>query len=158
MIVKMNDMEIEFKRLHENARIPQKAYNDDYGFDCVAATEEEISPGVWRYGLGFALQIDDRMKSEWIIHKIAVYPRSSIYKTGMVMSNSVGIVDESYTGEISAIFYHVMPNLPRYRVGDKICQIAVELRPGRQSFKPVDEIRETDRGSNGYGSTGLKGM
>ena len=100
--------------------------------------------------MGFALQIDDRMKSEWIIHKIAVYPRSSIYKTGTVMSNSVGIVDESYTGEISAIFYHVMPNLPRYRVGDKICQIAVELRPGRQSFKPVDEIRETD--------TGLKGM
>lgn len=42
MIVKMNDMEIGFKRLHENARIPQKAYNDDYGFDCVAVTEEEI--------------------------------------------------------------------------------------------------------------------
>ena len=71
-------MKIGFKRLHENARIPQKAYNDDYGFDCVAATEEEISPGVWRYGLGLALQIDDRMKSEWIIHKIAVYPRSSM--------------------------------------------------------------------------------
>lgn len=147
-------MRINFKKLHPKAVLPSKAHKSDYAFDCVAVTEQEIAPGVWRYGLGLAVQIEEEDKHLHERYKIAVYPRSSIYKTGMVMSNSVGIVDESYTGEISAVFYHVKPDLPRYRVGDKICQIAVELRPGKQAFKPVDEIRETDRGDNGYGSTG----
>ncbi len=148
------EMRINFKKLHPKAVLPSKAHKSDYAFDCVAVTEQEIAPGVWRYGLGLAVQIEEEDKHLHERYKIAVYPRSSIYKTGMVMSNSVGIVDESYTGEISAVFYHVKPDLPRYRVGDKICQIAVELRPGKQAFKPVDEIRETDRGDNGYGSTG----
>ena len=90
--------------------------------------------------------------------RIAVYPRSSIYKTGMILSNSVGIVDEGYTDEISVVFYHVMPNMPRYRVGDRVCQIAVESRKASQCFREVDELKVMDRGSNGYGSTGLKGM
>lgn len=147
-------MRINFKKLHPKAVLPRKAHKSDYAFDCVAVTEEEIAPNVWRYGLGLAVQIDEEDKHLHERYKIAVYARSSIYKTGMILSNGVGIVDEGYTGEISAIFYHIMPNLPRYRVGDKICQIAVELRPGKQAFKPVDEIMETDRGDNGYGSTG----
>lgn len=147
-------MRINFKKLHPKAVLPRKAHKSDYAFDCVAVTEEEIAPNVWRYGLGLAVQIDEEDKHLHERYKIAVYARSSIYKTGMILSNGVGIVDEGYTGEISAIFYHIMPNLPRYRVGDKICQIAVELRPGKQAFKPVDEIMETDRADNGYGSTG----
>lgn len=148
-------MIINFKRLHKNAVIPKKGHASDYAFDCVAVSEEEVAPNVWRYGLGFALQIE---KGEWDYperYKIAVYPRSSIYKTGMILSNGVGIVDEGYTGEISAVFYHVMPNLPRYRVGDRVCQIAVEDRLANQCPQELDELKVMDRGANGYGSTGL---
>ena len=106
-------MRINFKKLHPKAVLPRKAHKSDYAFDCVAVTEEEIAPNVWRYGLGLAVQIDDRDKCYGERYKIAVYTRSSIYKTGMILSNGVGIVDEGYTGEISAVFYHVMPNLPR---------------------------------------------
>lgn len=147
-------MRINFKRLHPKAVLPRKAHKSDYAFDCVAVTEEEIAPNVWRYGLGLAVQIDDRDKCYGERYKIAVYARSSIYKTGMILSNGVGIVDEGYTGEISAVFYHVMPNLPRYKVGDKVCQIAVEGRPDFQYYSEVDELDNGERGSNGYGSTG----
>ena len=147
-------MRINFKKLHPKAELPRKAHESDYAFDCVAVSEQEIAPGVWRYGLGFALQIDEEYKHLHERYKIAVYPRSSIYKTGMILSNGVGIVDEGYTGEISAVFYHVMPSLPRYKVGDRICQIAVEGRPDFQYYIEVDELDNGDRGSNGYGSTG----
>lgn len=147
-------MIINFKRLHEDAVIPQKANQTDYAFDCVAVSEEEIAPNVWRYGLGFALQTVLSAKESKSIYKISVYARSSIYKTGMILSNGVGIVDEGYTGEVSAIFYHVMPNMPRYRVGDRVCQIAVEKRPSAQTFVVVGALNKTDRGDKGYGSTG----
>lgn len=146
-------MIINFKRLHKDAVIPKKGHASDYAFDCVAVSEEEVAPGVWRYGLGFALQIEKDCFS-FERYKIAVYPRSSIYKTGMVLSNSVGIVDEGYTGEVSVVFYHVMPNMPRYKVGDRVCQIAVEDREASQCFQEIDELKIMDRGSNGYGSTG----
>lgn len=147
-------MRIKFKRLHPNAVLPHVAHSRDYGFDCVAVTEEEIAPGVWRYGLGFALQIDKKTTGVNDKLRIALYARSSIHKTGMVLSNGIGIVDEGYRGEISAVFYHVMPSLPRYKVGDRICRIAVEGRPDFQYYIEVDELDNGDRGSNGYGSTG----
>lgn len=151
-------MRINLKKLHPKAVLPRKAHKSDYAFDCVAVSEQEIAPGVWRYGLGFALQIDEEYKHLHERYKIAVYPRSSIYNTGMVLSNGVGIVDEGYTGEISVVFYHVMPNMPRYRIGDRVCQIAVEDRWSNQCLQELDKLKVMDRGANGYGSTGLKGI
>ena len=148
-------MRINFKRLHKDAKLPTIAHSRDYGFDCVAVTEEEIAPGVWRYGLGFALQIDKKTTGINDKLRITLYARSSVHKTGMILSNGVGTIDEGYRGEISAVFYHVMPNLPRYKVGDKVCQIAVEGRPDFQYYSEVDELDNGERGSNGYGSTGL---
>ena len=147
-------MRINFKKLHPKAVLPRKAHKSDYAFDCVAVTEEEIAPNVWRHGLGFAAQIDAIDKYEEERYNIAVYARSSIYKTGMILSNGVGIVDEGYTGEISAVFYHVIPTMPRYRVGDRVCQIAVEDRWANQCPQELDELKVMDRGTNGYGSTG----
>lgn len=79
--------------------------------------------------------------------------RSSVWKTGMVLSNSQGTIDEIYTGEISAVFYHVMPDMPRYKVGDKVCQLCLE-RTESLEFVEVTDLRKTSRGEHGYGSTG----
>lgn len=81
-------------------------------------------------------------------------PRSSVYKTGMILSNCVGTLDEMYRGEMFAIFYHVMPNMPRYRVGDRIGQIKLGITLPLE-FEVVDEINmNTERGTGGMGSTG----
>lgn len=149
-------MKIKIKKLNENAVIPFKAHEDDFCFDVVATSCEEIAPNVYKYGTGLALQIGEnhRMsKGRGAILGIDARPRSSVWKTGMVLSNCLGTIDAGYTGEISAVFYHVMPNMPKYNVGDRIMQICVG-RTYDVEFEEVPELSATDRGANGYGSTG----
>lgn len=149
-------MNVKIKKLHPDARIPEKSHNDDFCYDCYAVSEEEVAPNIWRYGLGFALQIerDDISESNksWIIIDIDGRARSSIWKTGMLLANSIATVDEGYTGEIMAVFYHVMPNMPRYKVGDKILQIHLNVTEPIH-FIEVDELTATERGDGGFGST-----
>ena len=146
-------MKVKFKQLHENAVIPFKTHERDFCYDCIATSCEEIAPNVYKYGLGFALEIVDDRKHEGSILSIDVRPRSSIYKTGMVLSNSQGTVDEPYRGEICAIFYHVLSNMPKYEVGDKICQIKLGVT-GKMDFEVVNELSSTERNDGGWGSTG----
>ena len=151
-------MKVKFKRLHKDAVIPSKKIEDDFCFDITAVTEEEIAPNVWRYGFGFALQIVNNMRIEPIKEYcslcFSIRPRSSVWKTGMILSNCIGTIDEGYTGEISAVFYHVMPNMERYHIGDRIAQLHFDQTTKFLDFIEVDELDETERGSNGYGSTG----
>lgn len=151
-------MKVKFKRLHKDAVIPSKKIKDDFCFDLTAVTEEEIAPNVWRYGFGFALQVEDDINSittrNLFSFGFSVRPRSSVWKTGMILSNCIGTVDEGYTGEISAVFYHVMPNMERYHVGDRVAQLHFDRTTKYLDFIEVDELDETERGSNGYGSTG----
>lgn len=167
-------MKVNFKKLHPNAKMPEKAHDSDYGYDVYAVTEEEIAPNVWKYGLGFALQpIKDNEIVDYMPHiitkenipnyinltdsplniGISLRPRSSIYKTGMVLANSIGLGDINYTGEYCAIFYHVMSDMPRYKIGDKIAQMHLNFTFPMELYE-VNELSETDRGSGGFGSTG----
>lgn len=173
-------MILKFKKYNENAVIPQKAYDKDFCYDLVAVSEEEIAPNVWKYGFGFGLQINrqtevvefgsvindrygncyGREKDRTIDFEhsplnlsIDIRPRSSVWKTGMVLSNCTGTVDEGYINEISAVFYHVMPNMPRYKVGDKIAQMKIGAALPIE-FIEVEELNSTERGMNGYGSSG----
>ena len=149
-------MIIKLKKLNPNAVIPIKGRALDFCYDCVAVSEEEIAPNVWKYGLGFAIEID-RKSSNFVTEdlnlSIDVRPRSSVWKTGMVLANCEGTVDEGYRGEVCAIFYHVLPNMPRYKVGDRVCQIKLGDAEVLD-FVEAAELSSTDRGSNGFGSTG----
>ena len=148
-------MKVKIKKLSENAVMPKKAHASDFCYDIVATSCEEVAPNVYKYGTGLAMQT---VRTEWGIDSlkdvcITLRSRSSIWKTGMVLSNSQGTIDEGYTGEICAVFYHVMPNMPRYQVGDRIGQVHIQIAP-KIEFEEVDELSDTDRGEGGYGSTG----
>lgn len=163
-------MKVRFKKLHPDAVVPFKKYPEDFCYDVVATSEEQIAPNVWKYGIGLAFEIQGKPEDlvvenefgkellriaqdrDWNV-SLDLRPRSSIYKTGMVLSNSVGTVDDLYRGEVSAIFYHVFPEMPRYRVGDRIGQIKLGITLPLE-FEEVDELGETARGDGGYGSTG----
>ena len=173
-------MRVKVKKLDGKAVIPYKKYDSDFCYDCVAVSEKRLAPGIWQYGLGLAFEIErgydlierghsicDNMGniygcennnaidfSRSPVHlSIDARPRSSIWKTGMVLSNAVGTIDEHYRGEVSAIFYHVLPWRKRYRVGQKICQIKLGLTLPLE-FIEVEQLSETDRGDGGFGSTG----
>ena len=149
-------MKVKVKKLNENAVIPFKTYEKDFCYDVVAVSEEEVAPNVWKYGIGLAFQIDrdSLFGHRYLNLSIDLRPRSSVWKTGMVLSNSEGTIDELYRGEVSAVFYHVMPDMPRYRVGDKIGQIKIGTTSPIE-FEEVEELSETERGCGGYGSTGV---
>lgn len=144
---------LNIKRLHPDAVIPFKTFDDDFCYDCRAVSEKEVSPGVWQYGLGFALQTANEFDGS-ILRGVTIRPRSSIYQTGMLLTNSPGTVDtDEYTGEVKATFYHIMKDLPRYKVGDKICQLHID-KTEVIDFVEVPDLRKTKRGDGGHGSTG----
>ena len=80
-------------------------------------------------------------------------PRSSIWKTGLILSNCEGTIDELYRGEVLAYFYEVIPGKEKYKVGDRIGQIKLGFTLPIE-FEEVDELSETERGIGGFGSTG----
>ena len=149
-------MKVKVKKLNENAVIPFKTYEKDFCYDVVAVSEEEVAPNVWKYGIGLAFQIDrdDLFGHRYLNLSIDLRPRSSVWKTGMVFSNCEGTIDELYTGEVFAVFYHVFPNMERYKVGQRIGQIKIGTTMPIE-FVVVDELDETERNSGSYGSTGV---
>ena len=149
-------MKVKVKKLNENAVIPFKTYEKDFCYDVVAVSEEEVAPNVWKYGIGLAFQIDrdSLFWHRYLNLSIDLRPRSSVWKTGMVFSNCEGTIDELYTGEVFAVFYHVFPNMERYKVGQRIGQIKIGTTMPIE-FVVVDELDETERNSGSYGSTGV---
>lgn len=153
---------------------PFKTHEDDFCYDVVATSCEEVAPNVYKYGLGLAFQIErdgstlmfgrydyvgyrfeDYLSTDLKDMRLSIdfRPRSSVWKTGMVLSNCEGTIDEGYINEVSAVFYHIMPNMPKYEVGDRIGQIKIGVTLPIEFFE-VDELNQTSRGMGGYGSTG----
>ena len=163
-------MKVKFKKLRENAKLPTKAHDDDFCYDVYACDCEEVAPNVYKYPLGFALQIDEMERvvlprnpfigifpmfsnDHDTILSIDFRPRSSVWKTGMVLCNSCGTVDRGYTGEVCAFFYHVMPDMPKYEPGDRVAQMKIGFTLPIQ-FEEVDDFGyTTERGDKGFGST-----
>jgi dUTP pyrophosphatase len=126
----------------------KKNYEDDSGFD-IAVPYDMTVPGnkvSHRIPLGIACVPD--VKQGYYL-----YPRSSITKTPIRLANSVGIIDCSYTGEIIAVVDNKSPLDHPIKAGERLFQLcAPDLTPLQIQF--VEQLPETKRGGNGFGSTG----
>ncbi len=153
-------MQVKIKRLKPNAVIPTYAKEGDAGMDLVATEILKDTPEQITYGTGLAMEIRDGFVG-------LVFPRSSIRKTGLQLSNSVGVIDSGYRGEIQATFNkifggegmydemkvnEIQPN-DYYKVGDRIAQIIILPYP-QIEFEEVEELSDSERGEGGFGSTG----
>jgi dUTP pyrophosphatase len=140
-------MQIKIKKLHNNAVVPQYAKAGDAGMDLVAT---EVIDGYGfsvTYGTGLAMEIPEGYVG-------LVFPRSSIRKYDISLTNCVGVIDSGYRGEIQATF-RKEAGIPskRYDVGDKIAQMIILPYPAIE-FMEVEELSDTERGMGGFGSTG----
>lgn len=162
--------ELYLKASNNKSSVPFKTYDEDFCYDVVATSCKEVAPNVYKYGIGLAFQIErgrepfetkgylveycpiDFNRSP-INLSIDFRPRSSVWKTGMVLSNCEGTIDELFRGEVSAVFYHIMSNMPKYEVGDKIGQIKIGMTFPIE-FEIAEELSKTAREAQGYGSTG----
>lgn len=138
---------VRFRRLSPDAVAPVKAHPSDAGFDltCVSV-EEDRRHGCVSYGTGLAVEIPPG-------HVGLVFPRSSVYREDVILSNCVGVIDSGYRGEIKAKFRILQPHIHRYTVGDRIAQLIIVPYP-EVEFQEADSLGESDRGEGGYGSTG----
>jgi len=141
-------MKVRIKRLTEKAEIPFKAHSTDACYDVIATSIEDLGDGRIIYGTGISLGLPKNTQLD-------VRSRSSIHKTGLILSNGVGTGDEGYIGEYKVVFYNILSHLPNYQIGDKIAQIQLKGRLD-MDFEEVDELEETARGEGGFGSSGLK--
>jgi dUTP pyrophosphatase len=119
-------MKVKIKKIHPNATIPSYAKSGDAGMDLVATSVIGETLGSITYGLGIALEIPEGFVG-------LVFPRSSIRKTNLQLSNSVGVIDSGYRGELQATFNKIqgIDNVERenYKVGDRVCQIMIIPHP-----------------------------
>jgi dUTP pyrophosphatase len=79
--------------------------------------------------------------------------RSWCGRHGVIMPNAPGIIDEDYRGELCVSLYNVSSHRCRLYAGDRIAQLVVLPMPALTVFYS-DELSDTDRGTEGFGSTG----
>jgi dUTP pyrophosphatase len=140
-------MKVKIKKLHPNAVKPKYAKESDAGMDLVATSIIENTSFQITYGIGLAIEIPDGMVG-------LIFPRSSIRNTELMLSNSVGVIDAGYRGELQATFNKLNGlDSVSYKVGDRIAQIIIVPHPIIQIVE-VDELSESSRGIGGFGSTG----
>ena len=152
-------IDIKIKKLHPDAVIPKQASELAGGWDvtCTELIQEADDFVICK--LGFALQPPPN-------YKITLVPRSSITKTHWLLQNSPGLGDPDYLGEYQyrfrciptssskfngdlELYYNEFP----YKIGDRIGQLYLEeIIP--INFVEVKELSSTERGENGFGSSG----
>ena len=140
-------MNVNIKKLNPDAVIPTYAKSGDAGMDLIATSiiGEEVFQIT--YGTGIALEIPNGFVG-------LVFPRSSIRKTDLSLTNSVGVIDSGYRGELQVTFRkHKGVASTKYEVSDRIAQIMIIPHP-EVEFNEVNELSNTERGEGGFGSTG----
>lgn len=147
-IVEKKQRVLKFKRLYEEAVSPTKATEGAACFDLTVHSHvyDEVTTQ-HHYGFGVAVEIPEGYVG-------LLFQRSSVYKTNLIMSNCVGIIDSDYRGEIKAKFRRDTTSIGKpYEVGERAAQLMI-IRTPDFVLEEVDELNSTIRGDGGYGSTG----
>ena len=172
---------MKVKRLHKDAKLPERAHYDDAGYDLVAINSGDIkviqtvSDGrTWRmlyieYKTGLAIEPP-------VGYHIEIVARSSVSKTDLILANCTAIGDQGYRGEYMLRFKcpimsnkdfwakteeeamlafegtFSMSGIKKYNVGDKIGQMLIR-KTEIMDIEEVDELSDTVRGDGGFGSS-----
>ncbi len=150
-------MKIELKildsRLGADFPLPQPSTDGSAGIDLRAMISETAT--LWPGGAalliptGIAINIKDPGYAGILL------PRSGLgHKNGVILGNSVGLIDSDYQGQIMVSLWNRSDDIYRIRPGERIAQLVI-VPVARPVFTIVDEFYETKRGASGFGSTGV---
>jgi dUTP pyrophosphatase len=136
------------RRLHEDAVVPDRAYEGDAGLDLAACERHELAPGERAVvGTGLAVEIPAGYAG-------FVQPRSGLAaKHGITILNSPGLVDSGYRGEVRVILLNTdraetFVIEPGMRIAQLVVQAVEPVEPDE-----VGELAESERGARGFGSS-----
>lgn len=141
-------MKIKIK-LIENGKMPEFKTNGAVCADCYARAEKPIEVKAHSrelIPLGFAVELPKN-------YEMVIRPRSGMTRKGF--DNAIGTIDYDYRGEVMACLINNSDISIVVEDGTRVCQCAIREVP-QISFEKVDELSKTERGNNGFGSTGEK--
>ena len=139
-------MELYVKRHTDTAKLPVKAHNGDLGYDIFADEDVELGHGEYKLiSTGVSIKCSN---GKW---GHIIKDRSSMAVKGLF--SHAGVIDAGYTGEIKVFFHNVSNTSIKIEKGDKIAQL-IPTKVVNFELEEVDELFETKRGKNGFGSTG----
>lgn len=143
---------VKFKKLHPDVKTPISATDGACGWDLYAYGNEELLFPQYmatpiKYHTGLSVEIPKGYVG-------LLLSRSSIYRTGKILANGVGVIDSDFRGEICFIFQPAQYHGDKtYKHDDRIGQLVIIPCPDVELVE-VEELSETERGSGGFGSTG----
>jgi dUTP pyrophosphatase len=141
---------VEFQRLAEAARAPERANEHDAGWDLRAAEAATIGPGERAsVGTGIAVAIPEG-------HAGLVLPRSGLAaRHGIALVNAPGLIDAGYRGEVRVLLLNT-DRAAAFEIapGDRIAQLVVSRLP-EVEFTETGALSTTARGAGGFGSSGV---
>lgn len=144
-------MQLKIKKLSDKAVMPVRAHLTDAGFDLTATSIttniNECGQLMLVYHTDIAIEIPEG-------HVGLLFPRSSIYKKSLAQTNSVGVIDSGYRGEIMVVFKTTTDVIPAvYKEGERFAQLVIVPIPTLDLVE-VETLSEGDRDTDGFGSTG----
>ena len=136
-------LKVKIKKLSDNAIVPKYTRSDDAGMD-LTAISVNVTEAFVEYKTGISIELPRG-------HVGLVFPRSSISKKDLSMSNSVAVFDVGYTGEYIIRFQKLGENI--YKVGERIAQLIILPYP-KVEFEEVENLSDSERKSGAFGSSG----
>lgn len=144
-------MRVQIQRLDKNLPLPQYAKSGDAGLDVYARIDCTLAPGERALiPTGIAIALPEG-------YVCLAHPRSGLaVKYGVSIVNTPGTIDSGYRGEIQmALINHDLQNSFEVKRGDRIAQLVFQKFEVAE-FEEVDELPQSERGADGFGSTGGK--
>ena len=144
------ELSVQFQRLPSNPDLPlpARATPQAAGYDIRSAIEVVLNPGEIRLiSTGLIMELPEGMECQ-------VRPRSGLaLKCGITLPNSPGTIDPDYRGEVKIIIQNLGSEQVTLIRGERVAQLVFSLFESPE-VSEVKELSSTDRGEDGFGSTG----
>lgn len=156
-------MIVNIKKLVDTAVIPSYSKVGDAGMDLIATAVNQEDMYV-EYCTGLSIEIPEGYAG-------LIFPRSSNSNTSLLLTNSIGLIDSGYRGEIRIRYRRIINPLAarvapldsslrildstytEYEVGNKVAQLVIMPYPSIE-FNVLEDLSITERGEGGFGSSG----
>jgi dUTP pyrophosphatase len=144
----MTQPKLKIKIIHPDGKLPEYAREGDAGLDLFAASETALRPGESALVLtGISIELPLGTEAQ-------IRPRSGLaLKHQVTVLNSPGTVDAGYRGEIAVILINHGSSVFKVEIGMKIAQMVIAPVLSVM-IEQVEQLGETERGIDGFGSTG----
>ncbi|MGC9309412.1 MAG: dUTP diphosphatase [Candidatus Nanoarchaeia archaeon] len=162
----MENIKMRIKKVKEDAVLPKYEHEGDAGLDLFASGDflepadcggNELSQETYILKPGFRVLVKTVISTAFPIrYELQIRPRRGLaLKKGISIVNSPGTVDAGYRGEIGVVLINHGRQDVEIKKGDKIAQ-AVLNKIAIADIEEVDKLEYSERGENGYGSSGIQ--